>query len=136
MAETDVTHTPEPWLWHAQGEASEYCLITHDNKWVIAFRINGEQTIARERANARRIVTCVNACKGIPNVDLEMDNSKFIAALNERGSLKEQRDQLLAAINLIVVDKDGDGFVCREGMEEIRGIVEQVTAEINEPVQP
>ena len=32
----------------------------------------------------------------------------------------EQRDKLLSALNLIEVDKDGDGFICREAMEQVR----------------
>lgn len=34
--------------------------------------------------------------------------------------LVRQRDALLAAISLIEVDKDGDGFICREAMDQVR----------------
>lgn len=35
-------------------------------------------------------------------------------------------DIVLDALNLINTDKDGDGFVCREGMEQIRALVSKV----------
>lgn len=31
--------------------------------------------------------------------------------------------ELLAALNLIEVDKDGDGFVCRDAMVQVRAAV-------------
>ena len=34
--------------------------------------------------------------------------------------LRRQHGVLLAALNLIEVDKDGDGFICREAMEQVR----------------
>lgn len=115
-----IDHTPEPWKWHAQGEANEYCMLTHDGRWVISFRQNGELTDERQKANARRIAACVNACKGVTNEQLEMDAVAFVKVFNERNTLKRQRDKLLAVLNLIEVDKDGDGFICREAMEQVR----------------
>ena len=115
-----IDHTPEPWKWHAQGEANEYCMLTHDGRWVISFRQNGELADERQKANARRIAACVNACKGVTNEQLEMDAVAFVEVFNERNTLKRQRDKLLAALNLIEVDKDGDGFICREAMEQVR----------------
>lgn len=38
-----------------------------------------------------------------------------------------QRDDLLAALRLIETDKDGDGFVCAEAMEQIRAAIDAVT---------
>lgn len=34
--------------------------------------------------------------------------------------LERQRDELLTALGLIEVDKDGDGFICREAMDRVR----------------
>ena len=36
-------------------------------------------------------------------------------------------DDMLAALQLINVDKDGDGFVCREAMDEILAVIAQAT---------
>lgn len=67
-----MAHTQEPWKFLEQGDADEYCIVTEDGlKWVIAFRINGEMMPDMQRANARRIVACVNACAGISNETLE-----------------------------------------------------------------
>jgi len=56
-----IKHTATPWKLHAQGDASEYCLLTNDKGWVIAFRINGEFANAQELANAKFIETACNA---------------------------------------------------------------------------
>ena len=66
-----IEHTPEPWKWHAQGEANEYCMLTHDGRWVISFRQNGELTDERQKANARRIAACVNRLAGFKTEDIE-----------------------------------------------------------------
>ena len=76
-------------------------------------------------ANARRIAVCVNACNGIPNAQLEMGSVAFINVFNEYNALKLQKRALLAALNLIEVDKDGDGFICREAMEQVREAIAQ-----------
>ena len=36
----------------------------------------------------------------------------------------QQRDALLSALSAMETDKDGDGFVCREAMEEIRETIQ------------
>lgn len=118
-----IDHTPEPWKWHAQGEANEYCILTHDGQWVIAFRQNGELTDDRQKANARRIAACVNRLVGFKTDDIEnpeCDLTGHGALLSKLIYLEMQRDKLLAALNLIEVDKDGDGFICREAMEQVR----------------
>lgn len=47
--------TPGPWEYHAQGDANDYCLLTHEKQWVISFRQNGELMTAKQKANARLI---------------------------------------------------------------------------------
>lgn len=123
-----TTHTPEPWKWHAQGEASEYCMLTHDGRWVISFRQNGELTDERQKANARRIAACVNRLAGFKTEDIEnpgCDLTGHGALLSKLIYLEMQRDKLLAALNLVEVDKDGDGFICREAMEQVREAIAQ-----------
>ena len=41
-------------------------------------------------------------------------------------NLQNQRDVLRQALGLIEVDKDGDGFVCREAMDYVRAAQEFV----------
>jgi hypothetical protein len=123
-----IDHTPEPWKWHAQGEANEYCMLTHDGRWVIAFRQNGELTDERQKANARRIAACVNRLAGFKTEDIEnpaCDITGHGALLSKLIYIEMQRDRLLAALNLIETDKDGDGFICREAMEQVREAIAQ-----------
>lgn len=123
-----IPHTPEPWKWHAQGEANEYCMLTHDDRWVIAFRQNGELTDERQKANARRIAACVNRLAGFKTDDIEnpaCDITGHGAMLSKLIYIEMQRDRLLAALNLIETDKDGDGFICREAMEQVREAIAQ-----------
>lgn len=123
-----IPHTPEPWKWHAQGEANEYCMLTHDGRWVIAFRQNGELTDERQQANARRIAACVNRLAGFKTDDIEnpaCDITGHGAMLSKLIYIEMQRDRLLAALNLIETDKDGDGFICREAMEQVREAIAQ-----------
>lgn len=123
-----IDHTPEPWKWHAQGEANEYCMLTHDGRWVIAFRQNGELTDERQKANARRIAACVNRLAGFKTEDIEnpaCDLTGHGALLSKLIYLEMQRDKLLAALSLIDVDKDGDGFICREAMGQVREAIAQ-----------
>lgn len=48
-------------------------------------------------ANARRIVACVNACRGLPTDELEQKG--LVAAVgNQLLDLEQQRDELLAAL--------------------------------------
>lgn len=123
-----IQHTPEPWKWHTQGEANEYCMLTHDDRWVIAFRQNGELTDERQKANARRIAACVNRLAGFKTDDIEnpaCDITGHGAMLSKLIYIEMQRDRLLAALNLIETDKDGDGFICREAMEQVREAIAQ-----------
>ena len=123
-----TAHTPEPWKRHAQGEANEYCMLTHDGRWVISFRQNGELTDERQNANARRIAACVNACAGFSTETLELIASVggMQHKMTATATVASQRDKLLAALNLIEVDKEGDGFICREAMEQVREAIAHV----------
>lgn len=57
--------------------------------------------------NARRIVACVNACDGIPDEVLELDQPQFVAILKQRAELAE-------AIRLTLYENGhlADGDVC------------------------
>ncbi len=76
-------------------------------------------------------------------IDSELDPERFLPTLTLKGPYRvdpdadtlehhpdlvkasEQRDKLLAALNLIETDKDGDGFICREAMEQVREAIAQ-----------
>lgn len=95
-------HTQEPWMvdpdnrpgyeWNnhivsATDTNQTICFMTHDNT---AENIEGE-------ANARRIVACVNACKGIKTESLEMEVLSWITDETGENPLQRERDELLEA---------------------------------------
>ena len=65
--------------------------------------------------DARRIVACVNACAGLPTEQLE--SSQHGGVLNGVAGLIAQRDELLAALEIIVASEEfhGGSFVCDFG---------------------
>ena len=75
-------HTPEPWYWH---ENDSYCEINSERDGQIADSCASSclGDIDLGRANASRIVTCVNACAGMEDPAAEI------------AELKRQRDELL-----------------------------------------
>jgi hypothetical protein len=52
-----------------------------------------------DRANATRIVACVNACKNVPNEWLQ--SNAVYAVIEERDRLKRERDNLMQAMESI-----------------------------------
>lgn len=99
---TEGMHTPEPWKvdpddrpgyeWNnhivsATDPNQTICFMTHDNT---PENIEGE-------ANARRIVACVNACKGIKTESLEMEVLSWITDETGENPMRRERDELLEA---------------------------------------
>ena len=82
-------HTPEPWYWH---ENDSYCEINSERDGQIgdscASSCLGDIDLGR--ANARRIVACVNACEGMEDPSAEI------------AELKRQRDELLGLVKAVV----------------------------------
>jgi transposase len=85
-----MTHAKEPWVIADDGT-----IESRDSGLV------GNLSHATEESR-RRIVACVNACKGIPNEQLECDQSEFIRIFNEHLAFRRQRDELLHALDDIV----------------------------------
>lgn len=84
-----MNHTPEPW---AIDTGETYTVIHAGNKLIVSFREPGIVTAA----NAKRIVACVNSCKGVSNEWLQSHSVQ--ARIDEIAELKQQRDQLLEAL--------------------------------------
>lgn len=106
-------HTPEPWKMcrndQSVGDARGYAVC---DVWP-----RGDDQLASEEGkdNARRIVVCVNACAGVSNGELDMTTmSVVLARMNEA---EQQRDELLAALEIIAASEEfhGDSFVCDFG---------------------
>lgn len=95
-----IPHTPAPWVFHEQGDANDYCLLTSDKKgWIVAFTQNGELSTDRQLANARRMCAAVNACEGISTEELE------------KGIVRE----LISALEYLLEE------VCKRGGEPFEG---------------
>ncbi|KKN75635.1 hypothetical protein LCGC14_0378730 [marine sediment metagenome] len=81
-----MEHTPEPWHLYVQPGGGHIAVL-HDKEGEfgnegIAFMdavLIGTKYTAKRRANARRIIACVNACAGIPTAVLETQNVQSIA---------------------------------------------------------
>lgn len=89
-------HTPEPWT------VSEKTLVRLDCAYLIR-PVNetnyeyGATLAATSQQDARRIVACVNACRGLPTDELEQKG--LVAAVGTQLlELEQQRDELLAAL--------------------------------------
>lgn len=70
----------------------------------------------------------VNRLAGFKTDDIEnpaCDITGHGAMLSKLIYIEMQRDRLLAALNLIETGKDGDGFICREAMEQVREAIAQ-----------
>ena len=100
-------HTQEPW---------KVCHWKDDRRgFEIADRNQNRVEFDMTEANARRIVACVNACAGVSNGELAMTTmSVVLARMNEA---EQQRDELLAALEIIAASEEfhGDSFVCDFG---------------------
>lgn len=71
MTETQAKHTPEP--WHTEGESPYHIAIVYHQpgkKFKVVAR-TPDGTTKENKANARRIVACVNACAGIDTETME-----------------------------------------------------------------
>lgn len=76
-----------------------------------------------KKLNAKRIVACVNACAGMPDSSLDGANLKnqLDRQYNQIVRLTQQRDELLAAINAVLVLKDNNsGRIYRSPTQEQR----------------
>jgi len=85
-----MKHTKGEWVLKEQGDANEYCIVTPEHKWVVAFRLNGERDkegVLEEKANAELIAAapelleaCVAAlsfvCVEEPAFDIITDTIK------------------------------------------------------------
>ena len=102
-------------------EAPHYFKLTHD----------GEETLA----NARRIVACVNACAGISDTDLAaLAGTTILQKANESADVaKQQRDELLEALQAILENDGGEGSKCFDATrlfaarEEARAAIAKAT---------
>lgn len=102
---SEQKHTPGP--WRVKGRH-----IVGADHGLIADTL---ESTTRPRADARRIVACVNTCEGLSTEQLErfpLDSLKEcaqsgIASTLHELELEKQRDELLAACMALVEARDG-----------------------------
>lgn len=88
-------HTKEPWSLYRNdqsvGDARGYAVCD-------VWPRGGDGMVSEEgKSNARRIVACVNACRGLSTDDLERKG--LVAAVgNQLLDIEKQRDELLEAL--------------------------------------
>lgn len=103
------TYTPEP--WHQSGVITQIKRVIDigaDDNSNVAQCLTGDNVGGDDiaKANARRIVACVHACKGIPTDGLE----KLVAGLADQPiayvGMKQQRDELADALRGLLYRTD------------------------------
>ena len=87
-------HTKAPWMFDGKVV---YALNKKGVNVFSAFVQDGETDEDELKANARRIVACVNACEGISTENLE-DNLPVKDLARQYSEAIRQRDELLAAL--------------------------------------
>ena len=78
---TESKHTQGEWRFIAQGDANQYCILSDNNKWVVAIQQNGEMGTEEQIANAKLISSAPQMYQEL--IKLREDNKKMLEALKE-----------------------------------------------------
>lgn len=115
-------HTKEPWSHFNSGRTN--AIYDGDRREIVAWMgfDRSDRSKSEHRANARRIVACVNACTGIPTKELEKTGTiavecrdevqeELLKAWKQRDELKQQNERLFAKLryyqNIVVLPRVG-----------------------------
>jgi hypothetical protein len=95
-------HTPEPWQVN-HGDKGQVCDADGERRGCAPIA-HCAGSAAEKRANAARIVACVNACAGMydPARTIETMNADALTADKELARLRVQCDELLAALHRFI----------------------------------
>ena len=85
-------HSVEPWK---RGTFNPQCVVDSTDKLIVADYYEDRD---QAEANARRIVACVNACKGISTETLEQVRGNASASVAQLDAMRQQRDKLLVMV--------------------------------------
>ena len=109
-----MSHTKEPWSIDEYGRVKADGCNEFLGVQVDGFSLNGGE---ESKANARRIVACVNACAGLSTDDLE-------------------KTGLVSAVGYQLLNADKERYqlreLCGELLSELSGLYENVSSEINQ----
>lgn len=93
-------HTPEPWGINEWPQPDASIAIGAIGTPLIARVILRDVSINEQKANARRIVACVNACAQITTDELESipPTGGMLGPRDDVARIAKQRDELLSAL--------------------------------------
>ena len=95
-------HTPGPWkLWGDKEAIVMDCPLHSKHGFIAVMACNEDVSARTSSANAKRIVTCVNACVGMEDPAAEIEK------------LRRQRDELLALARAVV---------CHSTIKDVMGV--------------
>ena len=78
-------HTPEPWkLWGDKEAVVMDCPLHSKHGFIAVMACNEDVSAKTSSANAKRIVTCVNACAGMSDPAAEIAELKRQAGIASR----------------------------------------------------
>ena len=101
-------HTPEPWSLLEAGDSIKHQVpVSSDRTSILTIATEGAIAFGAVYSadDARRIVACVNACRGLSTDELEQH--RLVSAVGyELIELTKQRDELLEAAKAVVTRWD------------------------------
>lgn len=134
-----MKHTPEPWgvdFNNTYKGKPHYMVGVPGERICVALTGTvGAGDDEESKANARRIVACVNACRDIDMTVLEMPNYSVKAELDTldaqiAGRLKaeSQRDELLAALKEVVYCSEnfGKAYAGRDARDKAKALIKRI----------
>lgn len=104
-----IGHTKDTWVVADLGDAIAIGGIEIGTICRVKNTVSGKPPTDEDRANARRIVACVNACTDIPTEQLESIGNIAPYGFSLRGiaQLKQQRDDVLEALRDLLENVSG-----------------------------
>lgn len=92
-----IKHTPEPWQVHQDASGDVFVSSAKTSFHIAEIGSEDDEAVIPD---ARRIVACVNACRGLPTEELEQKG--LVAAVGTQLlDVEQQRDELLTALGAL-----------------------------------
>lgn len=112
-----IKHTPEPWQVHQDASGDVFVSSAKTSFHIAEIGSEDDEAVIPD---ARRIVACVNACRGLPTDELEQKG--LIAAVGTQLlEADQQRDELLAALAAVIewFDMEADHSIEPDFMKRV-----------------